>query len=258
MDQLKERARKLGLKVMVSNWDRYAGESWVADFIPAEEEERQRRSLERRLKEAQVGQFKPMSEFDWNWPTAIDREQVEDLLTLEFMHEKANVVLVGTNGLGKTMIAQNLASIALGRGYSAKVVKASQMLNQLNKCDSASSHRRWLNKFCSPDLLVIDEVGYMSYSDSYADLLYEVISGRYQVASTVISTNRGFKQWGEIFPNAACVVTMVDRLTHNAETVLIEGESYRQREAKARAEAKEKERKARRAKTAKKQEKPNA
>jgi DNA replication protein DnaC len=258
MNELKERAQKLGLKSIAADWDRYASESWLADFISAEEQERQRRNLERRLREAQIGQFKPMSEFDWSWPTKINREHIEELLTLDFMNEKANAVLVGTNGLGKTMIAQNLASNALSRGYSTKFVKASQMLNQLHNAESPSAHRRCLKRFCSPDLLLIDEVGYLSYSNSYADLLYEVISGRYQNASTVITTNRGFKQWGEIFPNAACVVTMVDRLTHKAETVLIEGESYRQHEALARAEAKEKERRSRKGKTTAKREEVGA
>lgn len=248
MNDLQQRARKLGLKAIASDWEHYSSKDWLPDFILAEEEARKRHTLERRLKDAQIGQFKPMSEFDWDWPTKINRGQIEELLSLEFMKEHANVVLVGTNGLGKSMIAQNLASIALSRGYSTRFVKASHMLNQLHNCDSASAHRRCLKKFCSPDLLLIDEVGYMSYSDSYADLLYEVISGRYQNASTVVTTNRGFKQWGEIFPNAACVVTMVDRLTHKADTVLIEGESYRQREARERAEAKEKERQARKGK----------
>lgn len=249
MNDLKQRARKLGLKVIVADWDHYAGQSWVPEFIAAEESERQRRNLERRLREAQIGQYKPMAAFDWDWPQKVNREQVEELLTLGFMEEAANVILVGTNGLGKTMIAQNLASNALSRGYSTKFIKASQMLNQLHNCDSPSSLKRCLKKYSSPALLLIDEVGYMSYSNGYADLLYEVISSRYQIASTVITTNRGFKQWGEIFPNAACVATMVDRLTHKAEAVLIEGESYRQKEALERAEAKEKERRSRKGKS---------
>ena len=248
MADFKERARALGLRAITANWERYASESWLEPMIIAEENERDKRSLERRLREAQIGQFKPMSQFDWDWPTQIDREQVEELLTLDFLKNKFNAVLVSTNGLGKTMIAQNLASAALVQGYTTRFVKASQLLSHLLECDGASARARRLKKYCTPELLVIDEVGYMNYDNRYADLLYEVISGRYQKASTVVTTNKGFKQWGEIFPNAACVVTMVDRLVHQAETVLIEGESYRQREAMERATAKDKERKTRRAK----------
>jgi DNA replication protein DnaC len=251
MTDLKERARALGMRVIVAHWEKYADESWLEPLVSAEENERDKRSLERRLREAQVGQFKPMSQFNWDWPAQIDREQIEELFTLEFVKNKFNAVLVSTNGLGKTMIAQNLASAALGQGYTTRFVKASQMLNHLVECDGAGARARRLKKYCTPDLLVIDEVGYMNYDNRYADLLYEVISGRYQKASTVVTTNKGFKQWGEIFPNAACVVTMVDRLVHQSETVVIEGDSYRAHEALERAAAKEKERKARRSKTKK-------
>jgi DNA replication protein DnaC len=249
MTELKERAKKLGLRAIVANWERYVGEAWLEALIVAEECEKDKRSLERRLKEASIGEFKPMADFDWKWPVKIDREQIEELLTLDFLKDSCNIVLLSTNGLGKTMIAQNLASIALGRGYTTRFVKASHMLNQLLECDGASARSRCLKKYCSPDLLVVDEVGYMNYDNRYADMLYEVITGRYQKASTVITTNKGFKQWGDIFPNAGCVVTMVDRLLHKSETVVIEGESYRQREAMERAALKDTERKARKKKT---------
>jgi len=249
MPDLKERAKKIGLKAIAANWEKFAGESWLEPLIVAEEKEKDKRSLEARLREAAIGEFKPMADFDWGWPQKIDREQIEELLTLDFLKDHSNIVLLSTNGLGKTMIAQNLASIALGRGYKTRFVKASYMLNQLLECDGASARGRCLKKYCSPHLLVVDEVGYMNYDNRYADLLYEVISGRYQKASTVITTNKGYRQWGEIFPNAGCVVTMVDRLLHKSETVVIEGESYRQHEAMERAARKEAERKARRKKT---------
>lgn len=249
MKDLKDRAKKLGFRSIVANWEKYIGEKWLEPLIVAEESEKDNRSLERRLKEASIGEFKPMVDFDWSWPTKIDREQIEDLLTLDFLKDGTNIVLLSTNGLAKTMIAQNLASIALGRGYTTRFVKASHMLNQLLECDGASARSRCLKKYCSPALLVIDEVGYMNYDNRYADMLYEVISGRYQKASTVITTNKGFKQWSEIFPSAGCIVTMVDRLLHKSEIVVIEGESYRHHEAMARASRKEAERKARRKKT---------
>ena len=248
MTDLKERARKLGLRSIVANWEKYIGEKWLEPLIAAEEGEKDKRSLERRLREASIGEFKPMADFDWSWPIKIDREQIEDLFTLDFLKDCCNIVLLSTNGLGKTMIAQNLASIALGHGYTTRFVKASHMLNQLLECDGASARSRCLKKYCSPDLLIVDEVGYMNYDNRYADMLYEVISGRYQKASTVVTTNKGFKQWSEFFPNAGCIVTMVDRLLHKSETVVIEGESYRHHEAVERALLKEAERKARRRK----------
>jgi DNA replication protein DnaC len=243
MNNLQERAKNLGFYAVVANWQKYESENWLQDLLDAEEKERDRRSLERRIREAKIGQHKPMSNFAWTWPSAIDREQIEELFTLNFMDEHANVVLVGNNGLGKSMIAQNLANTALMRGINTRFVKASDMLNELVECDGSLARRRCLKKYCSTGLLVIDEVGYMNYDNRFADLLYEVISGRYQRCSTIITTNKVYGEWSEIFPNSACVITLVDRLTHKAETVVIKGESFRHREAMERAAAKDKARK---------------
>jgi DNA replication protein DnaC len=97
--------------------------------------------------------------------------------------------------------------------------------------------------------LLIDEIGYLSYSNRHADLLFEIVSRRYQEKSTLVTTNRAFAEWGEVFPNAACVVSLVDRLVHNAEIVQIEGESYRLKEARERSEQRRKQRAARKRKT---------
>lgn len=243
LKELKKLAKTLGFHSIAANWDKYSQESWLEPLLVAEAEEKERRSLERRIKEAQIGQFKPMSEFDWSWPEKIDRDQVEDLFTLSFLEENVNVVLLATNGLGKTMISQNLAYKALLAGYTTRFVKASKMLDELLECESAATRRSRLKKLCRVGLLVIDEVGYMSYDNRYADLLYEVISERYQKKPTIVTTNKAFSEWSEIFPNAACVVTLVDRLTHQAELILLEGESYRHHEAEVRAKAKREERK---------------
>jgi DNA replication protein DnaC len=243
MNGLKERVRKIGLNSVISDWQKYEKQEWLPALIEAEERERDKRSLERRIREARIGHFKPMTDFDWDWPDEIDRPQVEELFTLNFMEEKANVVLVGNNGLGKSMIAQNLANTALMQGINTRFVKASDMLNELVECDGSMARRRCLKKYCKTGLLVIDEVGYMNYDNRFADLLYEVISGRYRQASTVITTNKVYGEWSEIFPNAACVITLVDRLTHHAETIHLKRESFRHREAMERTAAKERERK---------------
>jgi DNA replication protein DnaC len=239
---LKERVKNLGLKSVVANWQMYEGRDWLVELVEHEEKERERCSLEKRKRDAKIGQFKPMSDFDWEWPEEIDRVQVEELFSFKFYDEKGNVVLIGNNGLGKSMIAQSLAHTALMRGISTRFVKASDMLNELVECDGSTQRRNCLKKYSKVGLLVIDEVGYMNYDNRFADLLYEVISARYQKASTIVTTNKAYSDWGEIFPNAACVVTLVDRLVHKAETVVIKGKSYRQREALEHAEQKAAER----------------
>jgi DNA replication protein DnaC len=239
MPELRELARSLGFRAVDCNWEKYADAPWLKELLDAECLERDRRGHEKRLKDANIGQFKPMSEFDWSWPKVIDREQIEDLFSLEFLEKAENIILVGTNGLGKTMIAQNLAYQAVLSGRSTLVVKASKMLNDLAQCAEGTQRKNMLRKLCRLKLLVIDEVGYMSYSNKYADLLYEVISGRYEKYPTIVTTNTVFKQWGNIFPNAACVVTLVDQLVHHSEIIKVAGPSWRHHEAEEAAKAKE-------------------
>jgi len=242
MTELIAKAKRLGFHGMVARWEDYSTQPWMEKLLELEEEERGLRSFARRIRDAKIGQFKPLADYDWTWPRRIDRELVEELFTFKFLKQTANVVFMAPNGLGKTMLAQNLAYQALLAGHDAKFVKASKLLGELSECDGAHARRRCLRKYCGVDLLIVDEVGYMRYGDHHADLLYEVISERYQNLSTIVTTNKPFKEWGEVFPNAACVVTLVDQLMHKAEVVVIEGDSYRQKEAMERLEAREKQR----------------
>lgn len=239
MMELRELARALGFRAIDTNWRDYAEASWLKDLLEAELQERERRGLERRIKDAHIGQFKPMSQFDWSWPKEINRQQVEDLFSLDFFERCENIVLIGPNGLGKTMIAQNLAYQAVMSGRSALFVKASNMLNALLQCGEGAPRKQMLKRLCRIALLVVDEVGYMSYSNKYADLLYEIISGRYEQRPTIVTTNKIFSAWSEIFPNAACVVALVDQLVHHSELVVIRGKSWRHHEAEEKAAAKE-------------------
>jgi DNA replication protein DnaC len=156
-------------------------------------------------------------------------------MSLQFLADASSIVLVGPNGVGKTMIAANLGHQAVIQGHTALFVTAGQMLSELAALDSDSALRRRLQHYAAPDLLLIDEVGYLSYSNRHADMLFELVSRRYLHKSTIVTTNKRFADWGEVFPNAACVVSLVDRLMHRAEVVRIEGDSYRQKEAQERA-----------------------
>lgn len=234
---LEARARKLGLIGLLAHWQEVAEAPWLPTVIRYEEEERSRKSLQRRITGAKIGPFKPMADFDWEWPEEIDREAVEDLFKLEFLKEAGNIVLIGSNGVGKTMIAQNLAYQAVLRGHNARVITASELLNDLAAQDAGSALTRRLRHYSRPQLLVIDEVGYLSSSARHADLLFEVINRRYQERSIVLTTNKVFSEWNEVFPSSGCIVTLIDRLIHKAEILTIEGESYRKKEAEERAAA---------------------
>src|SRR6516165_5605779 len=236
LEPLQARAKALHLHGLLAHWPEAAAAGWVASLLDWEEQERARRSLQRRLGRAHLGRFKPLCDFDWGWPKRCDRVLFEALMTLDFLKEATNVVLVGPNGVGKTTLARNLAYHALVHGHTVLFTTAGQLLGDPAALDSDSALRRRLRHYAAPTLLVIDEVGYLSYSNRHADLLFELISRRYEHKSTLITTNRPFAEWREVFPTAACVASLIDRLIHHAEIIAIDGESYRLKEATERSE----------------------
>jgi DNA replication protein DnaC len=236
LDALRGRAKGLGLHGILAHWNEIATAEWVERAIEWEEQERGQRSLERRLKNSRLGRFKPLCEFDWSWPKSCDRAAFDSLMTLEFLKDAANVVVVGPNGVGKTTLASNIAYQAVVQGHTVLFTTAGQMLGDLAAIDSDSALRSRLRHYARPTLLYVDEVGYLSYSNRHADLLFELVSRRYEKKSTIITTNKAFSGWNEVFPNAACVVSLIDRLVHHAEILEIQGESYRVKEAQERSE----------------------
>jgi DNA replication protein DnaC len=237
------RAENLHLYGLLAHWTEIEDSHWVIQLIEWEEAERARRSLERRLSSAHIGRFKPMADFDWHWPEQCDRLAITELMSLEFLKTATNAILVGASGLGKTTIAQNIAQQAVMHGHTVLFTTAGQLLGDLAALDSDSALRRRLRFYAAPTLLVIDEMGYLSYSNRHADLLFELISRRHEQKSTLVTANKSFAEWSEVFPNAACVVALIDRLVHNAEIIAIKGKSYRQKEARERAEQRSKKRK---------------
>ena len=235
-EQLRSRAADLHLNGVLAHWPEVATTDWLPKLLAWEEEERTRRSLERRLRDARIGRFKPLADFDWKWPKRCDRGAIEGLMSLEFIAEAANVVLVGPNGVGKSTLAKNIAHQALICGHTVRFTTAGELLGDLAALDSDAALRRRLRHYAAPDLLLIDEIGYLSYSNRHADLLFELVSRRYEAKSTIVTTNKAFSDWSEVFPNAACVVSLVDRLIHHSEIISIDGESYRLKEAKERSE----------------------
>lgn len=234
-NDLKEDLRALGLYGVLAEWDALHDQPWLRQLIAIESAERKRRSLARRLRDSRIGAFKPMADFDWGWPSRIDRQAVEELFSLSFLADGTNPILVGPNGVGKTMILKNLAHHAITNGHTVRVTSASDMLAELAAQDSSSALARRLRRYTVPALLCVDEVGYLSYSTRYADLLFEVVTRRYDAKkSTLVTTNKAFNEWPEVFPHAACTVTLVDRLVHRSEILEIHGNSYRLKEAKER------------------------
>ena len=200
-------------------------------IVHLEEQERARRSLERRLSRSRLGPFKPMADFDWDWPDKINRTDVEAALELDFLDHSKNLVLVAAEGLGKTMIARNIVHNAILAGHSALFISAAEMLLDLGAQESARGLDRRLKHYARVGLLAIDEIGYLSYEVRNADLLFQLVSMRYEKKPLVLTTNLRFADWPTIFPGAACTTALIDRVVHHADIIPIEGKSYRLRDA---------------------------
>ena len=250
MNELSSQLKQLGLRATAGGLDqllaRAAAERWphrrlIEEMAAGEAGDRSRRSLERRLRLSGVRRFKPMADFDWSWPDKIERGVIEQALSLEVLARCRNMILVGQNGLGKTMIASNICHAAVLACHPVRFLTASALLDDLYR-QSPEGRRRKLRCYGNTGLLCIDELGYLSYDDKAADLLFEVVNRRYERKPLMLTTNRPFKEWGEIFPNAACTTALLDRLLHHADITVIEGDSYRmkdqQREAAARRDSK--------------------
>ncbi len=246
---LKEQLAQVGLLALAECVDdflaratkgRFSPRQVVEEIVRLEQTEGAKRSLERRLERSRIGRFKPMADFDWNWPKKIERDVIERAFTLDFVEERRNLVLLGANGVGKTMIAKNLAYQAALAGHSVLFVTAAELLDDLRAEVAQTTFRRKLTKYAAPQLLVIDEVGYLSYDHHAADLLYKVVDRRYEKKSIVLTTNLAFRDWNTVFPNATSIATLLDKLTHHADVTVIEGDSYRVHESQKEAAARRK------------------
>jgi DNA replication protein DnaC len=192
---------------------------------------REAATANRRIRKARFPVPKGLEGFEWSWPRKINRPQVQDLFRLGFIEQHANVIFVGNTGLGKSHLATALGQEACQKGYSTLFTTAVDIVNTLAAAQMGHRLRQELKRYTRPDLLIVDELGYLPIDKLGADLLFQVFSRRYERGSTVITTNRSYKQWGAIFNNDAMLASAVlDRLLHHAETVLIEGKSYRMKD----------------------------
>ena len=230
---LRDTAAHLDDVVALATKRRWSPTQLLEHLVTTEQQERTRRSLERRLARSRLGRFTPMSDFDWAWPKRIDRAAVQAVLHLDFLAAVRNVVLVAAQGLGKTMIAQNIAHAAVLAGTHVLFTTAAQLLLDLGSQESTRGLARRLTHYATRGLLVLDEIGYLSYDARAADLLFQVVTRRYEKRSLVLTTNLPFSEWPTIFPNAATAIALIDRLVHHADILTIDGDSYRRRVAEA-------------------------
>ena len=204
---------------------------YLAGLIEGEAGLRADRAVARRIQAARFPVIKTLESFRWDWPKKINRLQIQDLFRLQFIEDKANVIFLGLVGLGKTHLATALGYAACQRAYSVLFANAIDVINTLSAAQSKGALKAELRKYLAPALLLLDEVGYLPIDQRGADLLFQVISQRYERGSIVLTTNKTFKQWPTIFNGDSTITSAVlDRLLHHAETVVIEGSSYRMKD----------------------------
>jgi DNA replication protein DnaC len=212
----------------------------IEALVALERRAREATNLASRTRAAYLGAFKPLDRFDWAHPRKIDRELIERLATLDFIGRGENVLLRGQSGVGKTMLAKNLGHAALLAGKTVRFTTLAAALADLLQQESLPAFERRLKRYTRPALLILDELGYLPCDSRAADILYNIISRRHEHRSTVISTNLAFKQWGTVFPGAACVVALVDRFSQHCHKVDIDADSWRERHSFERDDSPEK------------------
>jgi DNA replication protein DnaC len=223
-----EQHSQLATQAAAQQWDHL---EYLRRLIEGEYNQQRHRRIQWRLKCAEFPVLKTLEQFRWDWPKKLNRLQVQNLFRLEFLEQKANVVFLGPVGVGKSHLATALGYAACLEGHSVLFTDAIAVVNDLQAAQQAGILKRAIKKYLRPRLLILDEVGYLPIDQRGADLLFQVISQRYERGSIALTTNKPFKDWASIFNNDSTIASAVlDRLLHHAETVLIHGTSYRMRD----------------------------
>ena len=225
---MREHVEELARQAATDGWSHA---EFLARLADGEAAQRQDRARARRIRQARFGVLKTLDQFDFTWPAKINRLAVRNLFRLKFIQDKANVLLVGGVGLGKSHLAIALGYAACEAGFRVRFSTAIDVINTLSAAHNTGRFETELKKYIRPDLLVMDELGYLPIDKHGADLLFQIISHRYERGSIVLTTNKAFKHWPSIFNNDSTLTSAIlDRILHHAETFVIEGKSYRMKD----------------------------
>lgn len=239
-DELREQLAYLKLPFVQQHFQQLASDAaqkqwshleFLGRLLEGEVAQRQQRGTQRRIRDARFPVTKTLEQFDFTWPSKINRPQVQNLFRLKFIEEKANSIFVGGVGLGKSHLSNALGYAACLAGYRVLFTTAIDIINNLSAAHNAGRFVQELRKYLKVDLLVMDELGYLPIDKHGADLLFQIISQRYERGAIVVTANKVFKQWASIFNNDSTLTSAIlDRLLHHSETVIIEGKSYRMKD----------------------------
>jgi DNA replication protein DnaC len=237
---LLEQLRYLKLPFLEANYAALAAEAaqkqcglvdYLAGLVDGETQRRKELSIQRRVAAARFPVIKNLEQFDWSWPKKINRPQIQNFFRLAFLPSHTNIIIMGGVGLGKTHLCIALGYEACQAGHSVLFTTAVDIINTLTAAQINHKLKAELKRFLAPTILIIDEIGYLPIDKTGADLLFQVISHRYERGSMILTTNQSFKNWPKIFNNDSTLTSAVlDRLLHHAETAVIEGKSHRMKD----------------------------
>ena len=201
-------------------------------LLEDEKNSRRDNSYKKRYSKAKLPSYKPVEDFDFNFQPSIDKKVINDCLTCNFIREKKNIVFIGKPGTGKTHLSISLGIQALKKGYKVLFTSVPEMLNTLHMSKADNSYYQKLQYYLTPDLLILDELGFKKLPEYNVNDFFEIISKRYEHGSVIITTNKKFEQWSDIFADSILAAAILDRIVHYSTIIEINGPSYRSKNLK--------------------------
>jgi len=240
MENIKQRFKQLKLSGAAASFEernKYALDNKLSylDFLELILEDewalRQSNGYKRRLLQSKLSQQKRLDNYDFTYQPELDRSIITDLSVCRFIIEKSNIIFMGKPGVGKTHLANGLGLKALEKGHSVMMIHANTLIDQLHRSRADGKYQSMLKKLTKVDLLILDEVGFKRFPQNGSDDFFEVIRSRYETGSLIVTTNRNFEDWGQLFGDNVMASAIIDRIIHHAVLIKLIGDSYRVRNA---------------------------
>ena len=228
--------RKVAKEVAAAGGDFAA---YLHTLLEEETRDRRARRIERRIKEARFPQIKRLGDLDpKELPSGVSLDLLNELARGDYMDSATNIIAVGSSGTGKSHVCDALGVAACEQSKRVRRYKAIELTSELEEAQEQHQLHRYLRRFAKFDVVVIDELGYMPISQHAADLLFQALSERHERHSVILNTNLPFGEWGQVFQTERLAVALLDRITHNAHVLEMNGESYRLKSARRRKQGK--------------------